>query len=147
MGKSPPKLSAKQKKFIDVWFETGNKTEAYRQSYSIKNKKKDTIRKEAQRLSQNPHILKEYEKLTKKHEEKALWTREMAFKALTDVMAETTSDRTFNVTVSAIKELNAIGDIYPKENEVDITDPVYLAKALKKLSEEELKVFKDELHK
>lgn len=44
------------------------------------------------------------------------------------------------------KLMNAF-DYYPKENEVDISDPIYLAQQLKKLPKEKLEVLMDEFSK
>ena len=118
--RGPNKLTTKEQKFVNLWFEKGNKTDAYKGSYSTKNMKEDTIRQKAVRLSQKDNIVKAYEVLANKHKEKALWTREMAVESLQKAMVICTEDRTMSPFISAIKELNLLEDLYPKRDNINI---------------------------
>lgn len=50
------KLTIKQEKFCDIYLETGNATEAYKQAYDCGNMKYDTIVKRASELLKNGYI-------------------------------------------------------------------------------------------
>lgn len=55
------KLTEKQERFAQEWFRTGNKSEAYRRSYSWKNCTEATINRQAHELARNPKILARFE--------------------------------------------------------------------------------------
>lgn len=50
------KLTVKQEKFCNIYLETGNATEAYRQAYDCGNMKYDTIKRKANELLANGNI-------------------------------------------------------------------------------------------
>lgn len=54
-------LTAKQEKFARVWFETGNKSEAYRQAYDCSGMSDETINNEASKLSKNHEVTTRFE--------------------------------------------------------------------------------------
>lgn len=53
-------LTAKQEKFARVWFETGNKSEAYRQAYDCDGMSSKTLNDEASKLSNHPGITQRF---------------------------------------------------------------------------------------
>ncbi len=58
-------LTVKQARFVRIWYETGNKSEAYRQAYNAENMSEASINNEAYKLSQNPEITLRYKELQK----------------------------------------------------------------------------------
>jgi phage terminase small subunit len=58
------RLTVKQEKFCQKYVETGNASEAYRQSYDCENSNESTICNEAYLLLQNPDITLRVEELT-----------------------------------------------------------------------------------
>jgi phage terminase small subunit len=50
------KLTIKQEKFCNLYLETGNATDAYRQAYNCGNMKYDTIKRKAVELLKNGTI-------------------------------------------------------------------------------------------
>lgn len=58
-------LTPKQEKFAQAWYTTGNKSEAYRLSYSARNMSDSAINEESYRLSLHPEIALRYEELQK----------------------------------------------------------------------------------
>ena len=50
------KLTPKQEKFAQVYVETSNATEAYRQAYNTKSKNEATINREALRIKEHPTV-------------------------------------------------------------------------------------------
>jgi len=50
------KLTIKQEKFVNVYFETGNASHAYRQAYSCKNMKDTTVNVKASELLKNGNV-------------------------------------------------------------------------------------------
>lgn len=58
-------LTAKQEKFAQEWYATGNKTEAYRRAYNSENMAEDTINNKAYQLSTRDDIRARYEELQK----------------------------------------------------------------------------------
>ena len=59
------KLSAKREKFAQVWFATGNKSEAYRQCYKTEGLSENTLNANASRLSKHDKVLARYKELQK----------------------------------------------------------------------------------
>ena len=56
-------LTVKKEKFVLSWFETGNKTEAYKQAYDVVNMSDKTIKNKAYELSKKGNIRGTYEEL------------------------------------------------------------------------------------
>ena len=64
-------LTAKQEKFAQEWFATGNKTEAYRRAYpSSRNWKESTVNSKASVLSKNGKVKARFEELVKESQER-----------------------------------------------------------------------------
>lgn len=57
------KLTAKQEKFVRIWFETGNKSEAYRRAYDCESMNAETINKRASELSKNGEVTGRFNEL------------------------------------------------------------------------------------
>lgn len=54
-------LTVKKEKFARVWFETGNKSEAYRKAYDCSGMSDETINNEASKLSKNHEVTTRFE--------------------------------------------------------------------------------------
>ncbi|MBE9488202.1 MAG: terminase small subunit [Bacteroidetes bacterium] len=148
MGRDPTKLTNKQETFVQGLIKGLSQRQAYiKAGYKYKKDRMDSLDQQASKLSKNIKVLSRYNKLMKEHKEKALWTREMACNELLEMLSDSKEASNFTGRYNSIKELNAVGDIYPKEIEVDISDPVYLAKTLKKLPKEKLEVLMNEFSK
>ena len=63
-------LTPKQEKFTQVYIETGNASEAYRQAYNIGKMKPDTIHTAAQQLMDNYKVLGRIKELQAEHAER-----------------------------------------------------------------------------
>lgn len=61
------KLTPKQEKFCQKYIETGNASQAYRQSYDCENMKDEAVKVEASRLLDNPNITLTISQLQDKH--------------------------------------------------------------------------------
>jgi len=60
-------LTPKQEKFCQVYIETSNASEAYRQSYNTINAKPETIWNEAYKLMESPDVAARIEELKQMH--------------------------------------------------------------------------------
>jgi len=58
-------LTVKQENFVQVWIATGNKSEAYRQSYDCGGMSDKQINEEASKLSTNPKVSQRFNDLQK----------------------------------------------------------------------------------
>ena len=70
------RLTLKQERFIDTYFEIGNATEAYRRSYNASNMADSTIWHSAYMLLENPKVAQRLEELKAKAARKTAITRE-----------------------------------------------------------------------
>lgn len=61
------KLTPKQEKFCQKYIETGNASEAYRQSYDCENMSDESVNREAKALLDNPKITPRLKELQNKH--------------------------------------------------------------------------------
>jgi len=96
------KLTPKQEKFCQLYVETGNASEAYRQAYNSNSK---AAAVDAKKLLDTPKISLRVQDLQEALEEKALWRRIHSVKILAEIAqaSEKDADR-----VSAVKALNAM---------------------------------------
>lgn len=96
--------------------------------YSTKNKTNNYIDVEASKLFKNPKVFQRYNELMSQHKEKALWTREQAVNDLIWLKEQAKKSikeqddgyirqGTSTAYVNAIKELNALEDIYPDKTQ------------------------------
>lgn len=119
------KLTTKQEKFILSVVEGMNKTEAYKSVYDTSKMKANTINKKAYDLFNKPNIQARYEELMQEVKESSIWTLEKAVEDLTWLKEEARLDiedkglkqANSNAFLSAVKELNALLDLYPKKNQ------------------------------
>ena len=78
------RLTPKQDKFVEVYLNTGNATEAYRQSYSCSGMKETTINREAFALLENHKITARLGVLKERAAAKAVLTRAWIIEELMD---------------------------------------------------------------
>lgn len=124
MGRVPTKLTGKQELFIQGIVKGWTKRKSYEKAgYSCKMDE-TKINIQAQKIFNNPNVNLRYNELVDKHKKKALWTREMAIEELKKALTISTEDRTMNTLISAVKELNSLEGLYPKEekNIVNLED-------------------------
>lgn len=115
------KLTAKQEKFVQGLVEGKSQRQAYIDAgYKTDNASNKTIDEAASRLFKNSKVSARYSELMSKHEEKALWTREMAVESLMWLKGEAIKDIEVNgvrqansgALTNAIKELNSMEGMY-----------------------------------
>lgn len=115
--KDPSKLTTKRELFIQNIIGGMSQRQAYiKAGYKTKNKPPEYIDTEACKLFKNPKIIHRYNELMEKTEKKAIWTREMALEELKEMLADSKKDKHYGGRQGAIKELNQLCDLYPKEN-------------------------------
>ena len=118
------KLTTKQEKFIQGLVSGLSQRKAYQQAYNAERMKDATIDNNAYKLMQKNEILTRYKELMSQHKEKALWTREQAVNDLIWLKEQAKKSikeqdegyirqGTSTAYVNAIKELNALEDVYP----------------------------------
>ena len=86
------KLTPRQEQSCHDFTETGNKTEAYRRSYSIKNMTENTLNCEAVKHFNIPKVSQRVTELQEKQEQKNEITKEWIFKQLKSVIAKSSSE-------------------------------------------------------
>lgn len=64
-------LSAKREQFVQEWFVTGNKSEAYRKVYNTKKHTAKSIHESASRLSKDVKVLSRYQELVEASKERS----------------------------------------------------------------------------
>jgi len=69
-------LTPKQNKFIEVYIETGNASEAYRQAYNVKSMNENTINRNAHSLLYNNKIVARLDEIKAKNAERTQVTLE-----------------------------------------------------------------------
>jgi len=69
-------LTPKQNKFIEVYIETGNASEAYRQAYNVKSMNENTINRNAHSLLYNNKIATRLDEIKAKNAERTQVTLE-----------------------------------------------------------------------
>ena len=121
-------LTPKQEKFVQGLVAGLSQRQAYIHAYSTKNMKDATIDNNAYKLMQNNEISTRYKQLMDEHKEKALWTREQAVNDLIWLKEQAKKSikeqddgyirqGTSTAYVNAIKELNALEDVYPDKTQ------------------------------
>ena len=78
------KLTPKQQKFVYKYLETGNASEAYRQSYNVENMKPDTIKVAASKVLQNYNV----QEAVNKGQQKAQEAHEVTLASITKELDE-----------------------------------------------------------
>ena len=94
-------LTAKQEKFAQGWFATGNKTEAYRRSYSFENMSESTINEKASRLASQDKIRARYNELVKASQARNETTVDLIDKMLKKAYAKADQDTKPSAMVGA----------------------------------------------
>jgi len=79
------KLTPKQEKFCNLYVELGNASEAYRQSYSCKRMKTETVHRKAVELMANGKITARVRELQAELKAKSDYKKEDALKSLVDI--------------------------------------------------------------
>lgn len=136
------KLTAKQEKFVQGLISGLSQREAYKQSgYSVEGKANEYIDKKASETLKVGKVWGRYQELLSEHKEKALWTREEAVNELIwikdqakdNITAMGLKQANSNAFINAIKELNALEDLYPKKKQENEQQEKDVAEALRGL--------------
>lgn len=131
-------LTPKQEKFVQELVKGKSQRQAYKAAYDASKMKDSTIDRRASELFGNSEVKARYNELIQTGTKKALWTRERAINELVEMLDDSKYDKNYAGRYNAIKELNTLGALYPKESEVDINDPEFITEVLKKLPQEKL---------
>ncbi len=124
-------LTPKQEKFVQGLVAGLSQRKAYiNAGYSTKGHTETTIDANASRLFNNSKVLARFNELMSQHKEKALWTREQAINDLIWVKEQARNSMidekfdngyvrqgTSTAYINAIKELNALEDVYPDKTQ------------------------------
>lgn len=136
------KLTPKQEKFVQGLISGLSQRESYKQAgYSVKDKTDEYIDVRACELLKNSKVSVRYNELIGEHKEKALWTREEAVRDLIWIKNRSRQDiemigvkqANSNAFINAIKELNVLQDLYPKDEVVNDTQENEIADMLRKM--------------
>lgn len=136
------KLTPKQEKFVVHIVEGLSQREAYiRAGYSTEGKTDEYIDKKACELFANGKVKGRYKELMNEHKDKALWTREEAVRDLIWIKNQSRRDievigvkqANSNAFINAIKELNVLEDLYPKDVVTNDTQENEIADMLRKM--------------
>lgn len=131
-------LTPKQEKFVQELVKGKSQRQAYKAAYDASKMKDSTIDRRASELFGNSEVKARYNELIQTGSKKALWTRERAVNELVEMLDDSKDDKNYAGRYNAIKELNTLGALYPKESEMDISDPEYIAEILRKLPQDKL---------
>jgi len=109
-------LTVKQEKFCLEYLKDGNASRAYREAYNVTTKNENTIKKEANKLLNNPNIAPTIKLRREQLVNKALWTKEDSINKLKEALEMSEKP---NEIVMVIKELNAMhGFNAPTESKI-----------------------------
>ena len=96
------KITPQQEKFCQAIADGMSQADAYRTAYKVGKSKPETVIQNASRLMADSNVSARVSELRAKLEEKGLWTREKAVRALiNEVSGDRASDR-----INALKALN-----------------------------------------
>ena len=122
-------LTAKEEKYVQGLVAGLSQRKAYREAYPNSINWKDrTVDSRASELLKKSNVLGRYNDLMSQHKEKALWTREQAVNDLIWLKEQAKKSikeqdegyirqGTSTAYVNAIKELNALEDVYPDKTQ------------------------------
>ena len=122
-------LTAKREKFVRGLVAGLSQRLAYYEAYPNSQKwKPETVDNKASKLFKENEVLARYSELMEEHKEKALWTREQAVNDLIWLKEQAKKSikeqdegyirqGTSTAYVNAIKELNALEDVYPDKTQ------------------------------
>lgn len=133
-------LTPKQEKYVRGLVEGKSQRLAYREAYDSENMSDLTVDKKASGLFKQENIRGRYRELLDQANKESIWTREMAIEELkwlkdkskASIEIDGVRQANSNAFVNSIKELNVLGDVYPKDEE-GATQESEVADTLKKL--------------
>lgn len=133
-------LTPKQEKYVRGLVEGKSQRLAYREAYDSENMSDLTVDKKASGLFKQENIRGRYHELLEQANKESIWTREMAIeelkwlkdKAKASIEADGVRQANSNAFVNSVKELNVLGDVYPKDGE-GATQESEVVDTLKKL--------------
>lgn len=122
-GKSDGSLTAKEEAFVQARVKGMSQRQAYRTAYPESKAKDETVDSTASTLWKKPKVRERYQELIAENAGKAIWTREMAIddlkwlkdKAREAIEQDGVRQATGNALLNAVKELNAIENIYEEK--------------------------------
>lgn len=127
------KLTPKQEKFCQKYIETGNASEAYRQSYDCENMKDETVNVKASELLNNGKITVRLKELKTEHAKRHNTTVDDLLNELEDIKEQALLDGNLQVAFNVVMGKGKILGL-AKQSQVEIE--------LKKLELERLKLDK-----
>ena len=122
-------LTQKQEKYVQGLVAGLSQRQAYYEAYPNSKKwKPETVDNKASKLFKENEVLARYNELMEEHKNKALWTREQAVNDLIWLKEQAKKSikeqddgyirqGTSTAYVNAIKELNALEDVYPDKTQ------------------------------
>jgi hypothetical protein len=119
-NRGSPLKDNNHEKFVQNIVAGLSQREAYMESYPRSRKwKVSAVDSNASTLFTK--LQQRYAELMDEHKKKALWTRERAIEELLNLLEDSKKDKNYTGRHNAIKELNTLEDLYPKQkNEVEI---------------------------
>lgn len=123
--KTLEELSPKEEGFVRNMVAGMSQRQAYRKSHPASRAKDETIDSKASTMWKQEKVQKRYKELIAESQQKSIWTREMAIDELkwlkdvakTSIQADGIRQANSKAFVDSVKELNVLGDVYPKEGE------------------------------
>lgn len=133
-------LSPKEEGFVRYMVEGMSQRQAYRKAHPQSKAKDETIDSKASTMWKQEKVQKRYKELIAESRDKSIWTREMAMdemkwlkdKAKASIESDGVRQANSKAFVDSVKELNILGDVYPKDGEGK-TQESDVADTLKKL--------------
>lgn len=104
-------LTPKQEAFVLVYLETGNASEAYRQSYECSGMKEASINREAKALTDNPKIAARLQILQARAAAKAVLTRQWIIEQLMDNATKAKAAADFTASNKALELLGKTDEV------------------------------------
>ena len=120
-------LTTKQENFVQAIISGMSQREAYKHAYDCKKMKDTSIDSQACKLFRSPKVATRYKELMEEHKNRSLWSREQAVndliwlkeQARNDVQINGVRQANSSAFISAIKELNQLEDLYPKDKPIE----------------------------
>lgn len=111
------KLTAKQEAFAQAYVETGNASEAYRQSYSTKNMKPETVNRAAFEATQHPKVSARVAELQQFHAKRHEITVDSLSEKLEAAYALAQENGQTAAMVAAVKEMGVLHGVRVERSE------------------------------
>lgn len=115
------KLTQKQEKFCLKYIETGNASEAYRQSYNTSKMKPETIHRKAKELMDAGKIAARIKELQEEAKKNSIVTARMKKDLLWVMANEARVDGDFTAAKGCINELNKMDGDHAPTKTLDLT--------------------------